>query len=317
MFSENRNTILAIVLSLVVLLGWQYFIAKPQLERQQAELQAQQEKAAPAGATQDANTPAPAGTTPGQANAPTSGAAGQTVAMTREEALAKSERIDIDTPRVSGSINLTGGRIDDLRLKDYHETVDKSSPTIVLLSPKGAPKAYYADYGWVADPGADLVLPGNDTQWTKPEGAELTPATPVTLTYDNGAGLVFKRTFSIDENYMFTIDQSVENNTGTEVKLYPYGLIVRNGKPDTAGFYILHEGMLGVFGDEGLKEVKYKDLEEDHQVRPPQVDQGWLGFTDKYWAATLIPMPKSTFQPNFTYTQATDNFQVRTFSAPA
>ncbi|WP_346900253.1 membrane protein insertase YidC [uncultured Roseibium sp.] len=309
MFSENRNTILAIVLSLVVLLGWQYFIAKPQLERQQAELQAQQEKAAPAGATQDANTPAPAGTTPGQANAPTSGAAGQTVAMTREEALAKSERIDIDTPRVSGSINLTGGRIDDLRLKDYHETVDKSSPTIVLLSPKGAPKAYYADYGWVADPGADLVLPGNDTQWTKPEGAELTPATPVTLTYDNGAGLVFKRTFSIDENYMFTIDQSVENNTGTEVKLYPYGLIVRNGKPDTAGFYILHEGMLGVFGDEGLKEVKYKDLEEDHQVRPPQVDQGWLGFTDKYWAATLIPMPKSTFQPNFTYTQATDNFQ--------
>ncbi|MEP4029810.1 membrane protein insertase YidC [Roseibium polysiphoniae] len=307
MFSENRNTILAIVLSLIVLLGWQYFVAQPQLEQQQAELQAQQAaEQAQAELNGDPTKPTP-NAVPGQASAPTSGAT--VIGLTREQAIASSQRVKIETPKLSGSINLTGARLDDLRLKDYHETVDKSSPTIVLLSPKGGPTPYYADYGWVADPGSDIALPEADTLWTIEDNDQLTPSTPVTLSFDNGSGLVFKRTYSLDENYMFTIEQSVQNNTDAAVNLYPYGLIARNGQPETAGFYILHEGLLGVFGEEGLREIDYSDLEEENQIRPEEVDQGWLGITDKYWATTLIPTPGETFQPSFSYSSVSKNFQ--------
>ncbi|MXN66386.1 membrane protein insertase YidC [Stappia sp. GBMRC 2046] len=304
--AENRNTILAIVLSLIVLLGWQYFVAQPRIERERQVAQQQTEEQAaqtPAGA----QAPAPA-TSDGQATAPSAG--GEAVpAANRDTALAANSRVTIDTPRVSGSINLTGGRIDDLRLKDYHETVDPESPTIVLFSPKGSPRPYYADYGWVADQGTEVTLPGPDTVWSAPDGAELSPSSPVTLTWDNGEGLVFKRTIAIDENYMFSVAQSVENGTQNPVTLYPYGLISRHGTPHTTGFYILHEGLIGVFGEEGLREVDYKDLQEDGDIRPDRVDQGWLGITDKYWAVTLIPTPGSSFQPRFSYVQGADNFQ--------
>ncbi|WP_417670969.1 membrane protein insertase YidC [Roseibium sp.] len=306
MFSENKNTILAIVLSLAVLLGWQYFVAQPQLERQQAELQAQQEAELQAAANGNPVAPAP-NAVPGQVNSTQAGSS--IPAATRTQALTKTSRVQIETPRLSGSINLTGGRLDDLRLKEYHETVDKSSPTIVLLSPKGGPKPYYVDYGWVANPGADVALPGADTVWSVEGNATLTPASPVTLTYDNGQGLTFKRKFSIDENYMFDIDRAVENTSGEAVTLYPYALIARNGEPETSGFYILHEGLLGVFGEEGLQEIDYSDLVEEGQIRPNEVDQGWLGITDKYWATTLIPTPGESFQPSFSYSTTTGNYQ--------
>ncbi|GAB2185877.1 membrane protein insertase YidC [Roseibium sp. LAB1] len=308
MISENRNTILAIVLSLIVLLGWQYFVAAPQLERQQAELQAQQD-AAQKVATGTANPDAPQPTA-SQGTDTTAPVAGQQPAFAnREAAIAASQRVTIDTPSLEGSVNLKGGRLDDIRLKDYHETVDKSSPTIVLFSPSGSPKPYYADYGWVGDPGADLALPGPDTVWSIDGEATLTPSTPLTLSWDNGAGLVFKRTFSVDENYMFTVNQSVENTGSDAVTLYPYGLIARKGMPETKGIYILHEGLLGVFGEEGLKEVDYDDLVEESSIRPAKVDQGWLGITDKYWAATLIPTPGQEFQPGFSHSATTDVFQ--------
>ncbi|MBA5776204.1 membrane protein insertase YidC [Stappia sp. F7233] len=301
--AEHRNTILAIVLSLIVLLGWQYFIAAPQIERQRAQQQEQVEAQGGQAPQVQSTTEEGAPTVPG--GAPATAAA----PVTREAALAGSPRISIDTPRVSGSLNLVGARIDDLRLKDYRETVDPKSPTIVLFSPKGAPGAYYAEYGFVAESGASFALPGPDTRWSAPEGAALAPGKPVTLTWDNGAGLVFSRTFEIDENYLFTVTQQVENRTGQAVRLYPYGLITRHGTPETAGFYILHEGMIGVFGDEGLSEVNYGDLAEDGEVKPEKVDQGWLGITDKYWAATLIPTPGETFQPRFSYVAGADNFQ--------
>lgn len=305
MFSENRNTLLAIALSLAVLLAWQYFVAQPQLEKQQAALLAQQEAQQ---AQTDPQQPS-AQNAPGsiEANAPAAGS--QTQFQSREQAIGATARLQIDTPRLSGSINLVGGQLDDIRLKNYHETVDKSSPTVVLFSPKGSPNPFYADYGWVSDPGASVSLPGPDTVWSVDAGAQLTPSTPVTASYDNGEGLTFKRTFSIDENYMFTVTQSVENNSAAAVTLYPYGLIARKGKPKTAGFYILHEGLLGVFGEEGLKEVDYDDLAETGSERPAQVDRGWLGITDKYWAATLIPQPGETFQPSFTHSNASDNYQ--------
>ena len=312
MISENRNTILAIVLSLVVLIGWQYFVAQPQMEAQQAALEAQQQanaglEATVGGANPDAPQPS---VTPGaDTAAPAQSAGGQLTFASREQALAASNRVAIDTPRLEGSVNLSGGRLDDLRLKDYHETVDKSSPTIVLFSPKGSPAPYYSDYGWVADQGSDIALPGPDTVWSIEGDTTLTPTTPLTLTWDNGSGLTFKRTYSVDENYMFTVAQSVENASSDAVTLYPYGLIARHGTPETTGFFILHEGLLGVFGEEGLKEVDYSDLEEDGPVRPAKVDQGWLGITDKYWASTLIPVPGQEFQPSFSHSATTGNFQ--------
>ncbi|MCV0425213.1 MAG: membrane protein insertase YidC [Roseibium sp.] len=312
MISENRNTILAIVLSLVVLIGWQYFVAQPQLERQQAALDAQQEanaglQATTGGANPDAPQPS---VSPGtDATAPAQSAGGQPTFASRDQALAASKRVAIDTPRLEGSVNLSGGRLDDLRLKDYHETVDKSSPTIVLFSPKGSPAPYYSDYGWVADPGADIALPGPDTVWSIEGEATLTPTTPLTLSWDNGGGLTFKRTYSVDENYMFTVAQTVENATADAVTLYPYGLIARQGTPETTGFFILHEGLLGVFGEDGLQEVDYSDLEEEGTIRPAKVDQGWLGITDKYWASTLIPVPGQEFQPSFSHSTTTGNFQ--------
>ena len=145
--------------------------------------------------------------------------------------------------------------------------------------------------------------------WQAPEGATLTPQTPVTLTFDNGEGLVFERVISIDADYMFTVEQRVRNTGAEAVQVYPYGMIVRNGTPYTEGFYILHEGLIGVFGDAGLSEIDYDDLQESGRIRPAAVNQGWLGITDKYWAAALVPTGEGDFQPQFSYAQATDNFQ--------
>ncbi|MTI17152.1 membrane protein insertase YidC [Rhodobacteraceae bacterium RKSG542] len=302
--NDNRNMILAIVLSLAVLLGWQYFYAQPQLEQQQAAQQAiQAEQAKTAGST----TPV-VGADGATVSAPGASASQGTV-LPRDAALAQSTRVKVDTPKLSGSINLVGGKFDDLRLKDYKQTDNPDSPTVELLSPKGTANPFYAEYGWVADPGASLALPKADTVWSIDGDATLTPNTPVTLSWDNGQGLVFKRTISVDENYMFDVDQSVVNNTDKDVQLYPYGLIVRHGEPQTSGYFVLHEGMIGVFGEKGLSEVDYETVREDGDVRPQSVDQGWLGFTDKYWAATLIPTPGDKFQPSFTYNQVSDNYQ--------
>ncbi len=310
--SDNRNTILAVVLSLIVLLGWQYFVAAPQMERKQAQQQAQEqaeaERLAAAG-TGNPDAPQPSVTPGSNASAPAQATGGPSAFASREQAVAASSRIKIDTPRLEGSINLTGGRLDDLRLKDYHETVDRSSPTIVLFSPKGSPNPYYTDYGWVADPGSEIALPGPDTLWSVNDRQILSPETPLTLSWDNGAGLVFKRTFSVDENYLFTVEQSVENKSADEVMLYPFGLVARQGIPQTTGIWILHEGLIGVLGEEGLQEVDYYDLEEEGAVRPASVNQGWLGITDKYWAATLMPTPGEQFQPSFSHSTATGNFQ--------
>ncbi len=304
MTDNNRNFILAIVLSMVVLFGWQFFIAGPQIE----QARKQQEIAAQQAASQQAQQPAATGSqtaadagssTPAPATATSLGAAPvQKTAETRDEALAQSKRVPIETSSISGSINLTGGRVDDIRLKHYHETVDKQSPTIVLLSPSGGPEAYFADFGWVgpADAGP---LPGPATVWTAPAGATLTPQTPVTLTYDNGAGLVFNRQIAIDDNYMLTVTDTVTNKGNASVALSPFGRITRVGEPPTSGYYILHEGLVGVIGDKGLQEYKYKDIQKDHEVTWSDKTGGWLGITDKYWAATLIPEQTQVYTAHY------------------
>jgi YidC/Oxa1 family membrane protein insertase len=301
MTPDNRNIILAVVLSAIVLIGWQFFIAGPQMERAQraAQIAAQQ-----AAAQADSALP-----TPGAAGVP--GAAVQaTQFATAAEAIAAQPRVAIDTVSLSGSINLTGARLDDLKLKEYHETVDDSSPIITLLSPASAPNGYFAEQGWVAPGGAAVALPAADTLWTVEGNPTLTETTPVTLVWDNGAGLTFRRTFAVDQHYLFTVTQSVTNATGAEVSLFPYARIARDGTPMVHNFFVLHEGPLAVLGDKNLMEITYGDLAKEAQI---DVDSkgGWLGFTDKYWAAAVLPEPGTDISARFLYSKpaATDLYQ--------
>jgi len=286
--TDQKNMFIAIGLSLAILIGWQYFYGIPMAEkqRQAAEQQRIIQQA------EQAQQQAPAQPQPGDAAGAAipgtpAGATAAGRAMTREAALAATPRIAIDTPRLKGSIALKGGRVDDLSLLDYHETVDPQSPHIVLLAPAGSPHPFYAEFGWTTAPGATMKVPGPDTVWTASTGA-LTPKAPLVLTYDNGEGLLFKRTYTVDENYMFAVKDEVENKGTGPVTLYPYALVTRQGLPKTEGFYILHEGMIGVLGDSGLQETTYSKL-EDGQPHLFKATGGWLGITDKYWAATVIP----------------------------
>ncbi|RDI59377.1 membrane protein insertase YidC [Microvirga subterranea] len=304
MREENRNLIVAIVLSVAVLIGWQYFFAAPQADKQRQAAQQQQTTHV----TPNAPTPSQAGgpSAPVPGTVPSTPAA--PVVESREAALARTPRVAIDTPAIAGSINLRGGRIDDVALKNYHETVDPRSPKIVLLSPAGTQNPYYAEFGWL---GAEAgPLPNAETVWTA-DRQTLTPSTPVTLSWDNGQGLVFRRTITVDDKFMFTVKSTVENRGSAPVTLQSYGLVSRHGKPTTLGYYVLHEGMIGVLGDNGLQELTYANLDKKEQVAGAgtvgqtwqDVTGGFLGITDKYWAAAVIPDQTQPYQGSFTSRQ--------------
>ncbi|MFJ5368513.1 membrane protein insertase YidC [Bosea sp. CER48] len=307
MKEDNRNLLLAIVMSVVVLLGWQFFYGVPQMEKQkqiaQQNQQAQSQQA-PAGSS----APAPgAPGQPGTSAAP--GAAAAAAVGTREQALAASPRVRIDTPKIAGSISLTGARIDDVSLKAYRETVDPKSPHIILLSPLGGPNAYYSDFGWVAAPGSNVTLPNATTVWTA-DNEVLTPAKPLTLSWDNGQGLTFRRVISVDDNAMFTIRDEVENKGGAAVSLFPYGQIVRQGKPATLGYYVLHEGLVGNLGDQGLQEYTYDKIDKEPLLTPGTTGKSWkdvvggfVGITDKYWAAAVIPDQQRKYEGRYSAVQ--------------
>jgi len=297
--SDNRNTIFAVVLSGLVLIGWQYFYNLPQLEKQRAQSQAQSELVKP---TQQA---APAGNTPGTASpssAPAASPATSTnaapAAISRDEALAAGPRIKIDTPRLTGSIALKGARVDDLSLVQFRETVDPKSPPIVLFAPSGTASPYYAEFGWVPSAGSTVRLPDQNTVWQQEGSGNLTPATPVTLKYDNGDGLTFRRTIAIDDKYLFSVKDDVTNVGNAPVTLYPYALISRHGTPQVSGYYILHEGLIGYLGDQGLQEYSYKKIDDAKAVNF-KVTDGWLGITDKYWAAALLPDTNAELQARY------------------
>ena len=301
MDDQNKNLILAIALSSLVLLGWMYFFPPPEVT-----------PAPEAVATETA----PAD---GTASSPSAAvAADAATSQPSEEASASdAPRISIESDRITGSISLQGGRIDDLALKDYRITND--APEIVqFLSPVGQQDAYYALYGWA--PGSGLGaedVPGANTLWTAPADAELTPDSPVTLTWDNGKGLTFNRTIAVDEDYMFAITQSVTNASGGAVSLAPYGTLARHGEPaDMKNFFILHEGVVGM-ADGELAELDYSDV-ADFDVDPrdgsrSEVKQvasdGWIGFTDHYWMSTLIPAPGQAFRSSVKYDERRDIYQ--------
>ena len=220
--------------------------------------------------------------------------------LTREAALAASPRVQIETPSVAGSIALKGARIDDLALIKYRETVDPKSPPIVLLAPSGSPHPFYSEFGWVVAAGTAAKVPTADTLWRQEGAGALTVERPVTLVYDNGEGLEFRRTITVDNKYLFTLKDEVVNKSAAPVTLYPYALISRHGIPPTLGYYIMHEGLIGVFGEKGLQEETYAKMEEAKALNFDVVN-AWLGFTDKYWAATLLPDIAAKVRARFSF----------------
>ncbi|OLP51029.1 membrane protein insertase YidC [Allorhizobium taibaishanense] len=286
---NNRNYLIAIALSVMVVLGWQFFYMNPRIEAQrQAEL-AQQAKNP---AAKPAEGAAVNGALPGQTQA--------NATESREEAVAKTARVEINTEALAGSINLTGGRLDDLRLKGYHETVDKTSPIITLLNPADTKDGYFAEVGFIGSEKSGSV-PGPSTVWTVKDGQVLTETTPVTLTYTNDAGLTFSRKISVDKHYMFTIEDTVSNGGSAEASVAPYGRITRYNKPAVASTYVLHEGFLGVIGTgNSLTEAKYASIEKGNETNA-KATGGWLGITDKYWAAALVPPQTLAYDSRFSH----------------
>ncbi|MES0827484.1 membrane protein insertase YidC [Ruegeria sp. SCP11] len=285
MDDQNKNLILATALSFLVILVW--FVLFPPPE--QAPTPEQTEITAVEG--NEVQTPSATGT----------GTAGDATTVT-EETLPEDQapRVDIDTPRLKGSLSLSGGRIDELFLKDYKVSIDEGAPIVDLLSPIGSESAYYALYGWA--PGAGVGgedVPGPNTQWTVEEGETLGVETPITLKWENGKGLTFRRMISVDENYMFTVTQSVENASDATVAMAPYGILARHGIgedgdiPDLKNFFILHEGLISM-ADGTLTEVDYGDLQDESETFE-NMSEGWIGFTDHYWMTTLIPEQGSQF----------------------
>jgi len=289
---NNRNFIIAIALSLSVLLGWQFLYMKPASDkaRQQA-IEAQQRAAAEQGTATTATATATASGAP----APLAPQSKAPKFASRDAALAdKSKRIAFDTSSLTGSINLLGGSVDDVVLKQYRQTTDPNSAPVTLLSPAGSPEPYYAYTGWYSD--QPDVAPGPDTLWTQQGTGSLAPGKPVTLRWDNGKGLVFQRVIALDEHYMFTITDTVENKSAKPVTLQPRATVARLYEPTNLfGYSVLHEGLIGLFKDAGLKELTYasaiKNFDPNSKGSKEIIADkgGWLGFTDQYWAAVLVP----------------------------
>ncbi len=300
---NQKNLLLAIVLSIGVLLGWQFFYAGPKMKEEQARRAAQQTEQAQTTTQPTAGQPPVAvpGAAPGAPGAPVAvpGAAPAVSIRTRDAALKASPRVAIDTPSITGSIALRGGRIDDVVLLKYREQVSPSSPNIVLFSPADAPHAYFAEHGWIAAGGSTAKLPDKDTLWTAESSGPLTPESPARLSWDNGEGLTFRRTISVDNDYMFTVRDEVENKSAASHSMFPYARVYRLGTPKLEGFFILHEGLIGVLGEKGLQELKYASALEDGGSRSFEgIKDGWLGITDKYWAAAVIPKPGTEYRAN-------------------
>jgi YidC/Oxa1 family membrane protein insertase len=292
--NEQKNLILAIVLSAIVLFGWsviaeRYFpTANPPVTRVEGGKEIVVPKP---GADPTADAPV--------------------AIRDRRQVLAETPRVAIRTPRLTGSINLRGARIDDLVLNDHRETIRRGSPNIRLLSPSGAPKAYFAGFGWSGGAG----LPGPDTIWQAPQGAVLSVGKPVTLTTTNAAGQTFAITFAVDEEYMFTVTQSVANRGAQALVARPYGLVSRAGASTDPDSWTAHVGPMGVF-NERVNDVDWDDIRDDADRTIDFSSRGgWLGFSDTYWLTALVADPTKAVDASFRHASG-DRFQADLAGAP-
>ena len=274
---DTRNLMIFCVISLVLYLGYEHFILGPQQEAlakvKEAQLTQQQ------AVVEQVVTAEP-----------------EVAVLERSEIIQQDQRVSIDNGVIFGTINTQGGRIDDIGLHDYHETLEKEK-NVHILSPKGSDHPRYVEHGWVSSD-ISLTLPKSDTTWRVSGDTILKPGRDVVLDWDNGAGLVFTKVFSIDDENLITVKQSVINNSGQVVSLLPYGLVAQRGLPEALqATWILHEGPIRYVGDE-LHEVSYKKLRKESQ-QSHSADQGWTGITDKYWLTALIPDQGQNISYNF------------------
>ncbi len=266
--NTNRNTILFVVLSMALLFGYQALVLGPQNKQREAELRAREG----AQAVQPSGSPAATVRPEGP------------VYVSRAAALGGSPRVAVDTPALQGSLSLRGGRIDDLFLRDYRVTVDPGSPPVELLRPEGMRDAWFAEFGWT---GANLPgLPSSGSQWTLVQGDRLSPGRPVVLRYDAGQGLAFTRRIEVDDKFMFTITDTVANSLSNPVTIAPYAAVQRRGAPAVPAMNA-HEGAVGVM-DGVLEMLNYNQLKKEEE-KGFSATGGWLGITDKYWLAAVVP----------------------------
>lgn len=303
MDDQNRNLILASVLSFLVIVAWFFFFPPPEPVQTSAV------------ESTDASTNQQTSALPGVEKSASS-ATGQTVS-TAEDA----PRISIETQKLMGTISLKGGRIDDLSLLGYKVDLSAGAENVTLLKPVGEEGAYYATYGWAALSGVTSnLVPTPDTLWEVNGNNRLTVSSPVELVWDNGAGLKFSRVISIDEDYLFTVKQNVENTSAADVELRPYGLIRRAGEPkDVKNFFILHEGLVrmsdGELAEDSYKNMRGYDTNEREGTAAKRIEvitNGWVGFTDHFWMTTLIPTPGSAFRSTAKYYEQADIYQAET-----
>ena len=279
---NTKNLILAMVLSFLVLFGWTLLFPPPEIDQTQIETETtvlnDSKKI-----KSDSLIPSISGTT---------------------ETSLVAERVKINTKRLSGSIWLKGGRIDDLDLNDYKVSLKSDASTVTLLE-----RDYLIHYGWQDNnrllKAADL--PGPNTIWELKSGTILTENSPITLQWSNSKGLIFERLIEVDENYMFKITQQVSNSSNQSYELQPYGVIQRNGRPDTIGFFILHEGVVEM-SDKALNETTYKKMSKEVKLNSTNTE--WAGFTDKYWMTTLISEPGSSFKSKKAFDEDMDRYLI-------
>jgi YidC/Oxa1 family membrane protein insertase len=310
MDDQNKNLILATVLSLAVILVWTVFFPAPEIA---APTETSIVSADSTVATPDAVTALTPTAQTDAANVVATGAAAPT-------ALLEAQRTAIETPRLSGTISLLGGRIDELKLSDYKVTQDEGADTVTLFSPVGSDSPYYALFGWAASTGVTPeTVPNANTNWELVDGDILEPGKSITLAWDNGAGLLFNRIYDVDADYMFTITQNVTNNGATAASMAPYGVLARHGEPkDLKNFFVLHEGLV-TMADE-LTETNWDDM-PDFDIHPKEgvpaeriedVKNGWIGMTDHFWMTTLIPAQDVSSRLTAKYNPSLDIYQTET-----
>ncbi len=310
---QNQNFMLAVVLSMLVVAAWSYFVAWPRAHQEQLRREMEAKQAAEQSQTLNPAAAPVAGQAPAAGTAsPAASGAAPTNFASRTVALEASPRIAIDAPSVSGSVALTGARFDDVVLKNYHETVDPKSPNVVLLSPQGFKDGYHADFDWQDADGKALV--GPQTVWQAPAGAKLTQSTPVTLSADLGNGVTIKRTLSVDDKYMFSVKDEIANGSAKEISLRPAASISRHGEP-----VLLNQSFEGFVAGSPVvrvQDVYYSALKS--AAGPDYKDTGgWLGFTDKYWAAVLVPQQDLPYQANLARSGDLEPVYKTAFSAAA
>ena len=279
---ENRNVIIAVILSTAILIGWSMYFENPnEAQKKKLEIQGKTET--------QTNIQKP--------ETPQTTKANPTKAISRGDALKEGDRVLIENSNLSGSISLRGALIDDIILKNYREALDKNSKAIVLLSPKKSDEGYFIESGW-ATAKSDVKVPDNNSIWQIRDGKKLTPSSPVTLEWNNREGVVFSKKIEVDDKYLFKVTETIRNEKNKTIELFHYSQITKSTKPNTENFYILHEGLIGVV-DKNLKEETYSAIEKEKKTYAGK--SGWFGITDKYWMSAIIPENGKSFKGEYSF----------------